>query len=56
MLIIFRFASAIVLQIGFGVALSGDNDPYIQIAVDANKANAKGGSPGATLVDYFPPP
>lgn len=52
--LVFRFASAIVLRIGFGVTLSGDDDPYIQIAIDANMATAKGGSPGATLVDYFP--
>lgn len=43
-----------VLRIGFGVTLTGDDDPYIQIAADANSATAKGGSPGATLVDYFP--
>jgi hypothetical protein len=43
-----------VLRIGFGVTLSGDDDPYIQIAIDANRATAKGGSPGATVVDYFP--
>jgi hypothetical protein len=43
-----------VLRIGFGVTLSGDDDPYIQIAIDANHATAKGGSPGATVVDYFP--
>lgn len=49
-----RFASAVVLRIGFGVTLTGDDDPYIQIAADANSATAKGGSPGATLVDYFP--
>jgi hypothetical protein len=42
-----------VLRIGFGVTLSGDDDPYIQIAIDANHATAKGGSPGATVVDYF---
>ena len=43
-----------MLRIGFGVTLSSDDDPYIQIAVDANHATAKGGSPGATAVDYFP--
>lgn len=49
-----RFASAIVLRIGFGVTLTRDDDPYIQIAIDANTATAKGGSPGSTIVDYFP--
>ena len=43
-----------MLRIGFGVTLSSDDDPYIQIATDANYATAKGGSPGATVVDYFP--
>ena len=49
-----RFASAIVLRIAFGVTLTGDDDPHIQIAIDANTAAAEGGSPGATVVDYFP--
>ncbi|KAF1809998.1 cytochrome P450 [Eremomyces bilateralis CBS 781.70] len=50
-----RFASAIVLRIGFGVTVRSDDDPYIKIAIDANMATAKGGNPGAALVDYMPP-
>ncbi|KAJ9134091.1 Cytochrome P450 [Pleurostoma richardsiae] len=49
-----RFASAIVLRIGFGVKVTRDDDPYIKIAIDANMATAQGGNPGTTLVDYFP--
>jgi cytochrome P450 len=49
-----RFASAIVLRIGFGVSLTRDDDPYIQLAADANEATGGGGSPGGSIVDYFP--
>lgn len=49
-----RFASAIVLRIGFGVQVKRDDDPYIKIAIDANSATARGGNPGTTLVDYMP--
>ncbi len=49
-----RFASAIVLRIGFGVQVQRDDDPYIQIAIDANSATAQGGNPGTSLVDYMP--
>lgn len=49
-----RFASAVVLKIGFGVTVASDDDPYIKIAVNANLATAQGGNPGTALVDYFP--
>ncbi|KAK5128728.1 hypothetical protein LTR85_000061 [Meristemomyces frigidus] len=49
-----RFASAVVLRIGFGVTIQRDDDPYIQIAADANLATSKGGNPGTALVDYAP--
>jgi len=49
-----RFASGIVLRIGFGVTVRSDDDPYIKIATDANLATSKGGNPGTTLVDYLP--
>ncbi|KAH7025683.1 cytochrome P450 [Microdochium trichocladiopsis] len=49
-----RFASAVVLRIGFGVTVASDEDPYIKIAVNANLATAQGGNPGTALVDYFP--
>ncbi|KAI1459880.1 cytochrome P450 [Annulohypoxylon moriforme] len=49
-----RFASAIVLRIGFGVTVKSDDDPFIKIAMDANMATGGGGNPGTALVDYFP--
>lgn len=49
-----RFASAIVLRIGFGVTVRSDDDPFIKIAADANMATGGGGNPGTALVDYFP--
>ncbi|ORX96547.1 cytochrome P450 [Clohesyomyces aquaticus] len=45
-----RFASAIVLRIGFGVVVKSNDDPYIEIATNANLATY----PGTTLVDYMP--
>ncbi|KAJ9604249.1 hypothetical protein H2200_011083 [Cladophialophora chaetospira] len=49
-----RFASGVVLRIGFGVTVKSDDDPYIKIATDANSATAQGGNPGTALVDYLP--
>ncbi|KAI8270418.1 Cytochrome P450 monooxygenase COX2 [Colletotrichum sp. SAR11_239] len=49
-----RFATAIVMNIGFGVEVRSDNDPYIQMAIDASYALGHGGAPAGTLVDFFP--
>ncbi|KAI9740606.1 MAG: hypothetical protein M1834_005187 [Cirrosporium novae-zelandiae] len=49
-----RFATAIVLGIGFGVSINDDKDPYIQMAIDASYALGHGGAPAGTLVDFFP--
>ncbi|KII95683.1 hypothetical protein PLICRDRAFT_48632 [Plicaturopsis crispa FD-325 SS-3] len=49
-----RFATAIVLGIGFGVSITSDTDPYIQMAVDASYALGHGGAPAGTPVDFFP--
>ncbi|KAK2033583.1 cytochrome P450 1A2 [Colletotrichum zoysiae] len=49
-----RFATAVVLSIGFGVDVESDNDPYVQIAADASYALGHGGAPAGTLVDFFP--
>ncbi|CAK7271909.1 hypothetical protein SEPCBS119000_004847 [Sporothrix epigloea] len=49
-----RFATAIVLGIGFGISIHTDNDPYVQIAEDASYALSHGGAPAGTPVDYFP--
>ncbi|CAK3873870.1 cytochrome p450 1a2 [Lecanosticta acicola] len=49
-----RFATAIVLGIGFGVPVKTDDDPYIKIATDASYALGHGGAPAGTPVDFFP--
>jgi cytochrome P450 len=49
-----RFATAIVMGIGFGVEINDDEDPFIQMAVDASYALGHGGAPAGTLVDFFP--
>ncbi|KAK4495602.1 hypothetical protein PRZ48_012870 [Zasmidium cellare] len=53
-LILRRFATAVVLGIGFGVDVKAENDPYIQIATDASYALGHGGAPAGTPVDFFP--
>lgn len=49
-----RFATAVVLGIGFGIKIETDTDPFIQMAVDASYALGHGGAPAGTLVDFFP--
>ncbi|KAF2792015.1 cytochrome P450 [Melanomma pulvis-pyrius CBS 109.77] len=49
-----RFATAIVMGIGFGVQINDDKDPFIQMAIDASYALGHGGAPAGTLVDFFP--
>ncbi|TLD37803.1 cytochrome p450 1a2 [Venturia nashicola] len=49
-----RFATAIVLGIGFGIHIENDRDPYIKMSVDASYALGHGGAPAGTLVDFFP--
>ena len=49
-----RFATAVVLGIGFGITIESDNDPFIQIAADASYALGHGGAPAGTPVDFFP--
>lgn len=49
-----RFATAVVLGIGFGIKVEQDNDPFIQVAADASYALAHGGAPAGTPVDFFP--
>ncbi|KAI9646142.1 hypothetical protein NHQ30_005582 [Ciborinia camelliae] len=41
-------------HIAFGITLQNDDDEYIKISADATNATGNGGSPGATVVDYFP--
>lgn len=49
-----RFATAVVLGIGFGVDVKSDDDKYIRIATDASYALGHGGAPAGTPVDFFP--
>ncbi|KAF2085524.1 cytochrome P450 [Saccharata proteae CBS 121410] len=49
-----RFSTAVVMRIGFGVSITKDDDPYIQMADDANHATTNGGTPASTIVDFFP--
>lgn len=49
-----RFATAVVMGIGFGIHITDDENPYIQIASDASYALGHGGAPAGTPVDYFP--
>jgi cytochrome P450 len=49
-----RFATAIVMSIGFGIQIENDQDPYIQMAIDASYALGHGGAPAGTFVDFFP--
>ncbi|KJZ75867.1 hypothetical protein HIM_04691 [Hirsutella minnesotensis 3608] len=49
-----RYATAVVLGIGFGITIDSDNDPFIKIAADASYALGHGGAPAGTPVDFFP--
>ncbi|KAF4634650.1 hypothetical protein G7Y89_g3439 [Cudoniella acicularis] len=49
-----RFSSGVVMRIGFGVKIKDKDDPYIQMAVDADTATGNGGTPAGTIVDFFP--
>ena len=49
-----RFATAIILGIGFAIKVERDDDPYIQVSEDASYALGHGGTPGGTLIDFAP--
>jgi cytochrome P450 len=49
-----RFATAVVLGIGFGLNIHSADDPFIEVARDASYALAHGGAPAGTPVDFFP--
>ena len=46
--------AAIIMKIGYGIAVQESNDPYISIAEVAFKGVAEAGIPGAFWVDWFP--
>ncbi|OQV04034.1 hypothetical protein CLAIMM_08984 [Cladophialophora immunda] len=49
-----KYATAVVLRIGFGLGVSQKDDPYVKMVLDAEEATGKGGVPGASVVDFFP--
>ncbi|PHH77305.1 hypothetical protein CDD82_3571 [Ophiocordyceps australis] len=49
-----RFATAIVLGIGFGINVDSPDNPFIKVAADASYALGHGGAPAGTPVDFFP--
>ena len=49
-----RFATAVVMGIGFGVRVDDEANPFIQMATDASYALGHGGAPAGTPVDFFP--
>ncbi|KFH47724.1 O-methylsterigmatocystin oxidoreductase-like protein [Hapsidospora chrysogenum ATCC 11550] len=49
-----RFAVAIVLKVSYGIEVTDDSDPYVQIANDAMYATGNGGAPGNSVVDAIP--
>lgn len=49
-----RFAVAIVLKVSYGLDVTDDSDPYVQIANDALYATGNGGAPGTSIVDAVP--
>lgn len=49
-----RFAVAIVLKVSYGLDITDDSDPYVQIANDALYATGNGGTPGTSIVDAIP--
>ena len=49
-----RFASAIILEIGYGHKVESDDDPYLELADQFNDAVAGLGGIGFSVVDFFP--
>lgn len=49
-----RFSTAIIIRIAFGHQIISDDDLYVKIADDVSYALSNAGSPGGTLVDFFP--
>ncbi|KAL3459152.1 cytochrome P450 [Aspergillus heterothallicus] len=55
-LLLRQFSTAVVLRIGFGIAVQEEhkNDPYVKMAIDVEEATGQGGVPGASIIDFFP--
>ncbi|KAF9459489.1 cytochrome P450 [Collybia nuda] len=52
--IIRRFSTAVVMRLTYGHQITSDDDLYVKIADDVGYALSNGGSPGGTLLEYFP--
>ncbi|KAH8782995.1 cytochrome P450 CYP621A2 [Diaporthe sp. PMI_573] len=53
-LLLRKFATAVVLNIGFGVEIDELKGKYMIMAEDASYALGHGGPPAGTIVDFFP--
>jgi cytochrome P450 len=53
-LILRRFSTAVVLEIGFGIEVQEHDDPFVQMALAVEEATGEGGVPASSLVDFFP--
>lgn len=49
-----RFTAAVITEIVYGYEIKSNDDRYLKIAEEVASAVATTGSPGATLVDFFP--
>lgn len=49
-----KFATAVILRVGFGVGVEEEDHPYLKMAEKANTATTNGGTPASSLVDFFP--
>jgi hypothetical protein len=46
--------AAVIMKIGYGIAVQESDDPYISIAEEAMSGIAEAGIPGTFWVDLFP--
>ncbi|KIJ28806.1 hypothetical protein M422DRAFT_269857 [Sphaerobolus stellatus SS14] len=47
-------AGAIIMEVGYGINIKSENDPYIHIAEEALNAAGEAGVPGRFMVDMIP--
>ncbi|KAG6842947.1 hypothetical protein H0H87_009014, partial [Tephrocybe sp. NHM501043] len=52
--IISTFVTTIIVRIVSGYQIISPHDPYIKLAREVSAALAQGGSPGGSLLDFFP--
>ncbi|KAL0574364.1 hypothetical protein V5O48_007587 [Marasmius crinis-equi] len=49
-----RFAASVILRVSYGQKIESDSDPFLKMVHDVTEAVNSGGSPGNTVVDFFP--